>query len=259
MIKHTMHIAQTDDQQVLHLPEDMRGMQLDIEVAAGARVICYDEQWSAQRSIVCRLGAHAQVTFLQQHKRIDDARSHIAFLLQQESLLQFHGLYTKQIDMTIDITLAQPKASADVRALVCATDQQKMRFITKQLHQASDTKSSVMLKSMVHERARLFHEGIIHITADAPRSDAAERSDHLLCSPYAQAYAVPALEAVHNDVQCVHGSAIGTFDEALCIYLQSRGVSRGQAKRLLQDAFCAEVLPENERMRKLFVRAMRLL
>ena len=52
--------------------------------------------------------------------------------------------------------------------------------------------------------------------------------------------AKPELEIYADDVKCAHGCAIGELDPQALFYLQSRGLTPPEAKRLMLQAFIAE-------------------
>ncbi|MEO6093877.1 MAG: SufD family Fe-S cluster assembly protein, partial [Novosphingobium sp.] len=62
------------------------------------------------------------------------------------------------------------------------------------------------------------------------------------------------LEIYADDVKCAHGCAVGELDAQGLFYLQSRGLTPPQAKRLMLQAFVAEAFagaPEEERLQAL--------
>jgi len=55
---------------------------------------------------------------------------------------------------------------------------------------------------------------------------------------------VPNLDIRENDVMCAHASSVGPLDELQRWYLESRGVSREDAQRLLIQGFFYEMLAD---------------
>ena len=53
---------------------------------------------------------------------------------------------------------------------------------------------------------------------------------------------IPNLEIEANDVRCGHAASVGPVDEETVFYLQSRGIPRGEAERLIVTGFFQEVL-----------------
>ena len=52
----------------------------------------------------------------------------------------------------------------------------------------------------------------------------------------------PELEIFADDVQCGHGATAGRIDETMLFYLMARGIPRGEAERLLLEAFLDDAI-----------------
>jgi Fe-S cluster assembly protein SufD len=52
----------------------------------------------------------------------------------------------------------------------------------------------------------------------------------------------PELEILADDVKCSHGATIGDLDDAALFYLQARGIDTVMARRMLVEAFAADVI-----------------
>jgi Fe-S cluster assembly protein SufD len=62
----------------------------------------------------------------------------------------------------------------------------------------------------------------------------------LLLTDDAQIDTKPQLEIYADDVKCTHGATIGQIEENALFYLQSRGISEVEARKLLLMAFAEE-------------------
>ncbi|MGA8038805.1 MAG: SufD family Fe-S cluster assembly protein, partial [Acidimicrobiia bacterium] len=61
-------------------------------------------------------------------------------------------------------------------------------------------------------------------------------------SENAKAHSVPNLEILCNDVICGHASSVGPLEDEPLYYMQSRGLTRSRAERLLIRGFFQEVI-----------------
>jgi Fe-S cluster assembly protein SufD len=105
-----------------------------------------------------------------------------------------------------------------------------------------------------HSSSRQFYNGILDghahgvfhgrivVHKDAQKTDAKQTNRNLLLSDDAQIDTKPQLEIYADDVKCTHGATIGQIDENSLFYLQSRGIDRVSARRLLLSAFASECL-----------------
>jgi Fe-S cluster assembly protein SufD len=78
---------------------------------------------------------------------------------------------------------------------------------------------------------------MIKVDPGAQQTDAFQESRNLLLSKRAHADAIPGLEIEANDVRCTHAATVARLDEDQLFYLQSRGLTRAEAERLLVGGF----------------------
>jgi Fe-S cluster assembly protein SufD len=109
-------------------------------------------------------------------------------------------------------------------------------------HIGRNTSSDVFLKGAVEDHAQSIFTGLLRIEKDAIRSSAFETNRNLVLSEDAKAHSVPNLEILCDDVVCGHGSSVGPLEEEHLYYLQSRGLSRARAERMLIRGFFTEVI-----------------
>ncbi|HEX2025686.1 MAG TPA: SufD family Fe-S cluster assembly protein, partial [Actinomycetota bacterium] len=86
------------------------------------------------------------------------------------------------------------------------------------------------------------YSGLIRIHPGARGSDAFQTNRNIVLSDDAKADSIPNLEIENNDVRCSHAASVGPVDDAALFYLQSRGIPRDEAERLIVTAFFQEVL-----------------
>ncbi|MEB3234597.1 MAG: SufD family Fe-S cluster assembly protein [Cyanobacteriota bacterium] len=99
-------------------------------------------------------------------------------------------------------------------------------------------------KTVADDAGRSIFNGAVQVPRAAQRTDAAQLSRSLLLSDRARVDTKPELEIVADDVQCAHGATISQLQSEELFYLQSRGIARDQASRLLLQGYCNEVLRE---------------
>ena len=133
-------------------------------------------------------------------------------------------------------------AENELRTTFLGSGSQVHDFRTRQFHVAGRTRSTLLSKGAVADESRSVYTGLIEIEKGAKRTDARQTNHNLLLSPHAHADSVPNLDIRENDVMCAHASSVGPLDELQRWYLESRGVSRGDAERLMIQGFFYEML-----------------
>jgi Fe-S cluster assembly protein SufD len=145
-----------------------------------------------------------------------------------------------RVDLGVD--LEGNGSSVEVVGLYFGEHEQVLDYRMVMNHIGRNTSSDVYLKGAVEDDARSVFTGLLRIEKDAVRTSAFETNRNLVLSPGAKAHSVPNLEILCDDVICGHGSSVGPLEEDHLYYLQSRGISRARAERLLIRGFFSEVI-----------------
>ncbi len=130
---------------------------------------------------------------------------------------------------------------------------------TRVEHLAPHCTSKQLWKGVLSGSARGVYQGKVLVARGAQKTDAHQLSRALLLSKTAEMDGKPELEIYADDVKCGHGATVGDLDQNHLFYLESRGIDREEAKRMLIEAFVAEVLDNvtDERVREALARLLR--
>ena len=111
-------------------------------------------------------------------------------------------------------------------------------------HQAANTKGRVNYKGALQGRgARTVWVGDVLIGRGASGTDSYEQNRNLVLSEGTRADSIPNLEIETGDILGAgHASATGRFDDEQLFYLQARGISQEEARRLVVIGFLAEIV-----------------
>ena len=109
-------------------------------------------------------------------------------------------------------------------------------------HAKPGSTSREIYKGVLDETAHGVFQGKITVRAGAVKSDAHQLNQNLLLSESARVDTKPELEIYADDVKCGHGATVGELDHEALFYLRSRGLGEEPARRLLIEAFVAEVV-----------------
>ena len=111
-------------------------------------------------------------------------------------------------------------------------------------HNAPNTRSRVSYKGALQGRdARSVWVGDVLIRQSGAGTDSYEQNRNLLLTDGARADSIPNLEIETGDIAGAgHASASGRFDDEQLFYLQARGISEEEARRLVVRGFLAEIV-----------------
>jgi Fe-S cluster assembly protein SufD len=223
--------------------------QIDLGRGASATVVEYFE--GGEDGLVVplseyRIGENAALQLIT-YQRLSSSAWHVArttgFLGRDARLRQavvgMGGHYNRSRNDAVMLGLGSEN---ELRTTFLGSGQQVHDFRTHQLHVAGRSHCTLLSKGAVADDSRSVYTGLIEIEKGAKRTDARQINHNLLLSPTAHADSVPNLDIKENDVMCAHASSVGPLDELQRWYLESRGVSRSDAERLMIQGFFNEML-----------------
>jgi Fe-S cluster assembly protein SufD len=141
-----------------------------------------------------------------------------------------------------EVLLAEPGGFSEQLGLFFADHEQHFDHRSIQDHAAPNCTSDLLYKGALRDYSRAVYSGWVHVRPGAQKTNAMQTSRNIVLSEHAKADAIPNLEIEANDVRCGHAASVGPVDEDTVFYLQSRGIERAEAERLIVSGFFQEVL-----------------
>jgi len=111
-------------------------------------------------------------------------------------------------------------------------------------HQAPHCRSTQLFKGVLDDTGRSSFEGKILVKQQALKTDALQQNHNLLLSDQAHVDSKPNLEILADDVKVSHGATVGKVNMDQLFFLKTRGFSETQARNLLVQGFCQEVIDQ---------------
>lgn len=142
----------------------------------------------------------------------------------------------------LNIDVDGENCTSEMNGLFLLKDKQHVDNHTKVNHLKPHCTSIELYKGVLADNSTGVFNGRVKVFEDAQKIEAYQQNKNILLSQNATMNAKPELEIYADDVKCSHGTTTGQFDEEAVFYLQTRGVSKTSAKRLLVEAFAGEVL-----------------
>ena len=152
------------------------------------------------------------------------------------------GLGAKLGRLDLRVDLVGDGSSSEVVGLYFGEGDQTLDYRIVIDHHGKSTSSDVFLKGAVEDDAQSVFTGLLRIERDAQKTSTFETNRNLVLSENAKAHSVPNLEILCDDVVCGHASSVGPLEEDHLYYLQSRGLNKSRAGRLLIRGFFQEVI-----------------
>ena len=144
------------------------------------------------------------------------------------------------------VRLAGPGSDTELLGLYFADAGQHLEQQVFVHHAAPNSRSRVTYKGALQgQGARTVWIGDVLIGRNAPGTDSYEQNRNLVLTEGTRADSIPNLEIETGDITGAgHASATGRFDDEQLFYLQSRGITEDEARRLVVRGFLSEIVQQ---------------
>ena len=133
-------------------------------------------------------------------------------------------------------------------------DAKKLKIDTTLLHIGKNTGGNIMVKGTAKDTSIAKIDGMIKIEKQASGTNSFLDEHVMLLNPGARADTNPQLEIENNDVSSRHAASVAQIDEDKIFYMQSRGVNRQDARKLIVEGFLGSAVDkiDNKEIREKF-------
>ncbi len=128
--------------------------------------------------------------------------------------------------------------------VMMANEDQHLDSDISTTHIGPHTTDEMLARGVVLDRARGVFRGVIDMRGGCRKAKGSLHERCLMVGEDAKADAVPEMEITENDVKAAHSASVGELDEDQLLYMQSRGISREQARRLIILGFFEPLLKD---------------
>lgn len=133
-------------------------------------------------------------------------------------------------------------SEAKVNGLYVLSGERTSHHLVTMNHNVHHCSSDQVFKGLLYDKSRAEFSGIVNVEKDAQQISADQLNRNLLMSDEAHVDSRPQLNIEADDVKCSHGASIGQLNEEELFYLQSRGLEKDEAIKMLTFSFCEELI-----------------
>lgn len=165
-------------------------------------------------------------------------------LTERAAILNWNIATMDEADVFCDNTtnIIGDGSESNLKLVTLGTGKQKIYFNSELVNQGLNTNGDILQHGVLLDESHIVFNGVGFIVKGASKSNAYQSSRLLTLSNKAKADANPMLLIDENDVAAGHGASLGKIDEEQIYYLNSRGLSRKEASRLLVHGFLSPVI-----------------
>ena len=143
---------------------------------------------------------------------------------------------------SVDVHLAGAKADFSFRALSMLHLAHHSHRRLRVFHEAPEVHSEQFIRHVLQGESQASCDTQVEILHGVQGTEAHQLVNSLLLSHQAKASAKPTLIIHNEDVKASHGTTCGDLDRNQLFYLNARGLSTAEARRLLLGAFGTSLL-----------------
>lgn len=115
---------------------------------------------------------------------------------------------------------------------------------TKMIHSGKNCRSTIISKNISMDLSQSTFRGLVKIGSEASQSKSYTQCDSMLIGNDSSSHTFPSLEVKNNSSSVEHEASVSKLNEEQIFYLQSRGMKKEEAIRLIVNGFCKEVIKE---------------
>jgi Fe-S cluster assembly scaffold protein SufB len=144
----------------------------------------------------------------------------------------------------LELAVTEPGGDMAFRGLFFSEGQELLDVFAVDLHEAGPSGGDVHWRGAATGTSRASFEGLIQIDPGAQKTHTYLQIHSMMLSPKARVDAIPSVLVSADDVSASHGGTVGELDENLIFYMQSRGLDRASAVRVIVEGFFEPLLSE---------------
>jgi Fe-S cluster assembly protein SufD len=130
------------------------------------------------------------------------------------------------------------------RGLFFTEEHEHLDVFAVDLHETGPSGGDVHWRGAATGESRASFEGLIRINPGAQKTHTYLQIHSMMLSPKARLDAIPSVLVSADDVSASHGGTVGELDETAIFYMQTRGLDRPSAVRVIVEGFFEPLICE---------------
>jgi Fe-S cluster assembly protein SufB len=135
-------------------------------------------------------------------------------------------------------------AKGETLSIAFAGEGQHQDAGAKMVHQAPNTSSTIVSKSVARGGGRTSYRGLVQVMEGASNSKSTVRCDALLVDQISRSDTYPYVDVREDDVQMGHEATVSKVSADQLFYLQSRGLTEEEAMAMIVRGFVEPIARE---------------
>jgi Fe-S cluster assembly scaffold protein SufB len=144
----------------------------------------------------------------------------------------------------LELAVSEPGGDMAFRGLFFTEEEEHLDTFVVDLHETGPSGGDVHWRGAATGESRASLEGLIQIDPGAQQTHTYLQIHSMMLSPKARVDAIPSVLVSADDVSASHGGTVGELDETAIFYMQTRGLDRPAAVRVIVEGFFEPLIAE---------------
>jgi Fe-S cluster assembly scaffold protein SufB len=144
----------------------------------------------------------------------------------------------------LELAVMEKGGDMAFRGVFFAEEDEHLDVFAVDLHETGPSGGDVHWRGTATGESRASFEGLIQIDPGAQQTHTYLQIHTMMLSPKARVDAIPSVLVAADDVSASHGGTVGELDETAIFYMQTRGLDRAAAVRVIVEGFFEPLIAE---------------
>lgn len=144
----------------------------------------------------------------------------------------------------LELAVTEKGGDMAFRGVFCTEGHEHLDVFAVDLHETGPSGGDVHWRGTATGESRASFEGLIQIDPGSQQTHTYLQIHTMMLSPKARIDAIPSVLVSADDVSASHGGTVGELDETAIFYMQSRGLDRAAAVRVIVEGFFEPLVSE---------------
>jgi Fe-S cluster assembly scaffold protein SufB len=144
----------------------------------------------------------------------------------------------------VELAVMEKGGDMAFRGVFFAEEHEHLDVFAVDLHETGPSGGDVHWRGTATGESRASFEGLIQIDPGAQQTHTYLQIHTMMLSPKARLDAIPSVLVSADDVSASHGGTVGELDETAIFYMQTRGLDRAAAVRVIVEGFFEPLISE---------------
>lgn len=144
----------------------------------------------------------------------------------------------------LELAVSEPGGDMAFRGIFFTEEDEHLDAFAVDLHETGPSGGDVHWRGAATGASRASFEGLIEIVPGAQQTHTYLQIHSMMLSPKARLDAIPSVLVSADDVSASHGGTVGELDESSIFYMQTRGLDRATAVRVIVEGFFEPLISE---------------